>query len=50
MVDFNKINKWNTEIEEFKIKLNQEKDYKTAEKLRFKIKINEFKIKIERLN
>ena len=50
MVDFNKINAWNSEIEKFKIELRQEKDFKTAEKLRFKIKINEFKIKIERLN
>jgi|LauGreSBDMM110SN_4_FD.fasta_scaffold2206616_1 hypothetical protein len=50
MVDFNKINKWNSEIDKIKTKLKDEKDFKTAEKLRFKIKINEFKIKIERLN
>jgi hypothetical protein len=50
MVDFNKINKWNAEIDKIKIKLKDEKDLKSAEKLRFKIKINEFKIKIERLN
>lgn len=43
MVDFNKINKWNSEIDKIKIKLKDEKDFKTAEKLRFKIKI-------ERLN
>ena len=50
MVDFNKIKKWNSEIDKFKIKLKDEKDFKTAEKLRLKIKINEFKIKIEKLN
>ena len=50
MVDFNKIKKWNSEIDKFKIKLKDEKDFKTAEKFRLKLKINDCKIKIERLN
>ena len=50
MVDFNKIKKWNAEIDKIKIKLKDEKNFNSAEKLRFKIKINEFNIKIERLN
>ena len=50
MVDFNKIKKWNAEIDKIKIKLKDEKDFKTAEMLRLKLKINDCKIKIERLN
>jgi len=50
MVDFNKIKKWNSEIDKIKIKLKDEKDIKSAEKLRYKIKIADCKIKIERLN
>lgn len=50
MVDFNKIKKWNAEIDKFKIKLKDEKNFNSAEKLRLRVKINECKIKIERLN
>ena len=50
MVDFNKIKKWNSEIDKIKIKLKDEKDFNSAEKLRLKLKINDCKIKIEKLN
>lgn len=50
MVDFNKIKKCEETIKRSKKKLNIEKDFNKREKIKLKIKIEELKIKIERLN
>lgn len=50
MVDFNKIRKFEETIKRCKEKLGIEKDFKKREKINLKIKIEEIKIKIERLN
>jgi len=38
MVNFSKINKWNSEIDKFKIEIRQKKNLKSAEKLLIKQK------------
>jgi predicted DNA-binding protein YlxM (UPF0122 family) len=50
MVDFNKIKKCEETIKRNKEKLNIEKDFNKREKIKLKIKIEELKIKIERIN
>lgn len=50
MVNYNKIKNWNEAITKNKIKLKIETDFKKKEKLRYKIQIDELKVKIERLN
>jgi hypothetical protein len=49
MVDYEKIRKLQDTIEKNKGKLSFEDDYKKREELRIKIKIDELKIKLERL-
>ena len=50
MVNYNKIKNWNEAITKNKNKLKIETDFKKKEKLRYKIQIDELKVKIERLN
>jgi len=50
MVDFDKIRKCEVTIKRYKEKLEFEKDFKKRENIKLKIKIEEIKIKIERLN
>lgn len=50
MIDYNKIKKWNETIKRNKEKLIVETEFNKKEILKYKIKIDEFKIKIERLN
>lgn len=50
MIDINKIKKWNEAIKRNKEKLNKELDFKKKEILKLRIKLDELKIQIERLN
>lgn len=50
MVDYNKIKKWTASITKNKNKLRLETDFNNKQKLKYKIGILDFKIKIERLN
>jgi hypothetical protein len=50
MVDYNKIKNWTTSIIKNKNKLKLETDFTIKQKLKYKIGILDFKIKIERLN
>ena len=50
MIDYTKIKKWNETIKRNKEKLEVETEFSKKEILKYKIKIDEIKIKIERLN
>lgn len=50
MIDWNKIRKHEGTIKKNNEKLNLEKDFKKREKIKLKIKIEELKVKIEKLN
>lgn len=50
MIDWNKIKKCTEIIKKNKEKLVLETDFKKREKIKLKIKIEELKIKIEKLN
>jgi len=50
MIEFSKIKKWNETIKRNKEKLKAETEFNKKEKLKYKIKIDELRIKIERLN
>ena len=52
MVDYNKIKNWTASANKYKDKLRLESDNNTKQKLRlrYKIGILDYKIKIERLN
>jgi hypothetical protein len=50
MIDFNKIKKWNEAIKRNKEKLNKELDFKKKEVLKLRIKLDEIKIQLERIN
>jgi hypothetical protein len=50
MIDFNKIKKWNEAIKRNKERLSKELDFKKKEILRLRIKMDEIRIQIERLN
>lgn len=50
MMDWNKIRKHEETIKKYKEKLGFEKDYKKRERIKFKINIEELRIKIEKLN
>ena len=50
MIDWNKIRKHEETIKKNKGKLDIEKDFKKREKIKLKIKIEELKVKIEKLN
>jgi hypothetical protein len=50
MIDWNKIKKHEETIKKQNQKLNIEKDFKKRERIRLKIKIEELKVKIEKLN
>jgi hypothetical protein len=50
MIDYEKIREIKNKIDGYKVKLRNEKDYKKREELKHKIKIEELKIKIKRLN
>lgn len=49
MINYEKIRKLNQQIKKNNEKLGNEKDYNRKEILKLKIRIDEFKIKIERL-
>ena len=50
MIDWNKIRKHEEIIKKNKEKLGLEKDYKKRERIKFKINIEELRIKILKLN
>ena len=50
MIDWNKIRKYEEIIKKNNEKLKVEKDYKKRERIKFKINIEELKVKIEKLN
>lgn len=50
MIDWNKIRNHEETIKKNNEKLNLEKDFKKREKIKLKIKIEELKVKIEKLN
>ncbi len=49
MADYEKIRAIKNKIDGFKVKLRDEEDFKKREELKYKIKIEEIRIKIERL-
>lgn len=49
MIDYEKIRRIKNKIDGYKVKLRDEEDYKKREELKHKIKIEEIRIKIERL-
>ena len=50
MIDWIKIKKYEETIKKNNKKLNFEKDFKKRERIKLKIKIEELKVKIEKLN
>jgi hypothetical protein len=50
MIDWNKIRKHEETIKKNNEKLNLQKDFKKRERIKLKIKIEELKVKIEKLN
>jgi hypothetical protein len=50
MIDWIKIKKYEETIKKNNEKLNFEKDFKKRERIKLKIKIEELKVKIEKLN
>jgi hypothetical protein len=50
MIDWNKIRKHEETIKKNNEKLNLEKDFKKRERIKLKIKVEELKVKIEKLN
>jgi hypothetical protein len=49
MTDYVKIREIKNKIDSYKVKLRDEEDFKKREELKYKIKIEEIRIKIERL-